>query len=339
MTEFSRRSVLTRAVAASAATALTPIAADSRAIAAAPVVGKQASAFYRYKVGTIECTQLADGIAVFPLPDGFVQNAKKEEVSKALEAAYLPGDKMTVFFNPLVVNSGSRLIVIDTGYGPAQPNQAALPIQRPPLTGQFHDNLAAAGIDRTAVDIVIISHFHPDHVGGLLDASGASAFPNAEIKVPAPEAAFWMDDGNMSRAQGPLLAGFKNNRRIMDAVSKQITRYEWDKEVAPGVTTIGTPGHTPGHASFVVGSGNSKIFVQSDVTNNPYLFLRNPGWHIVYDMDGTKAEATRRKFYDMAAAEKALIAGFHFPFPSLGYVEKDGPSNYRLVPIAWQPTI
>jgi glyoxylase-like metal-dependent hydrolase (beta-lactamase superfamily II) len=339
MTELTRRSVLTRAAAASAATVLTPIATNSPAIAAAPAAGKQAPAFYRYKVGSIECTQLADGIAVFPLADGFVKNVNKEEVSKALEAAYLPAEKMTVFFNPLVVNAGSKLVVIDTGYGPAQPNQAALPVQRPPLTGHFHDNLAAAGIDRKSVDIVIISHFHPDHVGGLLDASGASAFPNAEISVPAPEAAFWMDDGNMSRAQGPLLAGFKNNRRVMDAVSKQLTRYEWNKEVAPGLTSIGTAGHTPGHTSFVVASGDSKVFIQSDVTNNPYLFVRNPGWHIVYDMDGPKAEETRRKFYDMAAAEKALIAGFHFPFPSLGHVEKDGSNNYRLVPIAWQPTI
>jgi glyoxylase-like metal-dependent hydrolase (beta-lactamase superfamily II) len=339
MTVLTRRSVLTGAVAASTASALTPIVANSPAVAAAPVAGKQAPSFYRYKVGTIECTQLADGIAVFPLAEGFVKNVKKEEVSKELQAAYLPGDKMTVFFNPLMVNAGSKLVVIDTGYGPVQPNQAALPIPRPPLTGQFHDNLAAAGIDRKAVDIVIISHFHPDHVGGLLDASGASAFPNAEIKVPAPEAAFWMDDGNMSRAQGPLLAGFKNNRRVMDAVSKQVTQYEWNKEVAPGITSTGTPGHTPGHTSFVVASGNSKILVQSDVTNNPYLFLRNPGWHVIYDMDGPKAEETRRRFYDMASAEKALIAGFHFPFPSLGHVEKDGPSNYRLIPIAWNPTI
>jgi len=231
-------------------------------------------------------------------------------------------------FNPMAINTGSKLIVIDTGYS----DKGAK------TTGQFHSNLAAAGIDLKAVDIVIISHFHPDHINGLLNAAGTSAFPNAEIKVPSVESAFWMDDGNMNKAQGGLANAFKNVRRVMGPVTKQITKYEWNKEVAPGITAISTVGHTPGHTSFVVASGNGKLLVQSDVTNNPYLFLRHPNWHVTYDMDGTKAEETRRKFYDMASAEKTLIAGFHFPFPSLGYVEKDG-TNYRLVPAPWMPVL
>ena len=262
------------------------------------------------------------------MPDGFIKNASKEEISKALQAGYLPGDKMTEPFNPMAVNTGSKLIVIDTGYSDKGPKTA----------GQFHKNLGAAGIDLKAVDIVIISHFHPDHINGLLDAAGTSAFPNAEIKVPSVESAFWMDDGNMNKAQGGLANAFKNVRRVMGPVTKQITKYEWNKEVAPGITAISTVGHTPGHTSFVVASGNGKLLVQSDVTNNPYLFLRHPNWHVTYDMDGTKAEETRRKFYDMASAEKTLIAGFHFPFPSLGYVEKDG-ANYRLVPAPWMPVL
>jgi glyoxylase-like metal-dependent hydrolase (beta-lactamase superfamily II) len=172
----------------------------------------------------------------------------------------------------------------------------------------------------------------------LVDGNGASAFPNAEVKVPSVESAFWMSDENMNKAQGPLAGAFKNVRRVMGVVTKQVGQYEWNKEAAPGITAIATPGHTPGHTSFAVASGKSKLLVQSDVTNNPFLFLRNPGWHVAYDMDGAKAEQTRRQFYDMAAAEKTLIAGFHFPFPSLGYVEKDG-AGYRLVPASWQPVI
>jgi glyoxylase-like metal-dependent hydrolase (beta-lactamase superfamily II) len=108
--------------------------------------------------------------------------------------------------------------------------------------------------------------------------------------------------------------------------------------VAPGITAIDTSGHTPGHTSFVVASGSSKMFVQSDVTNIPEFFLRNPEWHVAFDIDPVKAVATRRRFYDMASAEKTLIAGFHFSFPSMGYVEKDG-TNYRLVPIRWSPVL
>lgn len=323
MIRLSRRSAL----AGAAATALAPLATGA-AHASAPAAGSQAPGFYRYKVGDFECTQVTDGIAQFPMPDGFVKNATKEEVGKALEAGYLPGDKMTVLFNPMVVNTGSKLIVIDTGYGDKGPK----------TTGQFLANLAAAGIDRSAVDIVIISHFHPDHINGLVDSSGASAFPNAEVKVPTAEAAFWMDDGNMPKAEGGLLNAFKNVRRVMGVVTKQITKYEWGKEVAPGITSVATPGHTPGHTSFAISSGNGKLLVQSDVTNNPVLFVRHPNWHAVYDMDGVKAEETRRRFFDMASAEKTLIAGFHFPFPSLGYVEKDG-TGYRLVPIAWAPVL
>jgi glyoxylase-like metal-dependent hydrolase (beta-lactamase superfamily II) len=325
--QMTRRKLFASVAATGAAAALAPLTATPT-LAAAPPAGKQAPGFYRYKVGSYECTQATDGIAQFPLADGFVKNAKKEDVSKALEAAYLPGDKMTVPFNPMAINTGSKLIVIDTGYS----DKGAK------TTGQFHANLAAAGIDLKAVDMVIISHFHPDHINGLLNSAGASAFPNAKIKVPSVESAFWMDDGNMSKAQGGLAGAFKNVRRVMGAVTKQITKYEWNKEVAPGITAISTVGHTPGHTSFVVASGNSKLLVQSDVTNNPHLFLRHPGWHVAYDMDGAKAEETRRKFYDMAAAEKMLIAGFHFPFPSLGHVEKVG-TEYRLVPVVWMPTL
>ena len=327
MMQLTRRRLFAGAAAAGAATALTPLMV-SNAYAAAPAAGMQGPSFYRYKVGSYECTQASDGIAQFPMPDGFIKNASKEEISKALQAGYLPGDKMTVPFNPMAVNTGSKLIVIDTGYSDKGPKTA----------GQFHKNLGAAGIDLKAVDIVIISHFHPDHINGLLDAAGTSAFPNAVIKVPSVESAFWMDDGNMNKAQGGLANAFKNVRRVMGPVTKQITKYEWNKEVAPGITAISTVGHTPGHTSFVVASGNGKLLVQSDVTNNPYLFLRHPNWHVTYDMDGTKAEETRRKFYDMASAEKTLIAGFHFPFPSLGYVEKDG-TNYRLVPAPWMPVL
>jgi glyoxylase-like metal-dependent hydrolase (beta-lactamase superfamily II) len=117
-----------------------------------------------------------------------------------------------------------------------------------------------------------------------------------------------------------------------------VTKYEWDKEVVPGITSIATPGHTPGHTSFAVASSGSKVLIQSDVTNIPELFLRNPDWHVAFDVDPMTAQTTRHKFYDMAAAEKATVVGFHFSFPSIGYVEKDG-SKYRQVPAPWNPVI
>jgi len=144
----------------------------------------------------------------------------------------------------------------------------------------------------------------------------------------------------MSKGTGnPILeSNFKNIRRVFDALGRKVTQYESGKEVAPGITSISTPGHTPGHTSFAVASGNSKILIQADVTNIPELFLRNPDWHVAFDVDGDLAQQTRHKFYDMAAAEKATVVGFHFTFPSIGHVEKDG-NGYRLIPSLWNPTI
>jgi glyoxylase-like metal-dependent hydrolase (beta-lactamase superfamily II) len=117
-----------------------------------------------------------------------------------------------------------------------------------------------------------------------------------------------------------------------------VTKYEWGKEVAPGITAIDTSGHTPGHTAFAVASGNGRVLVQSDVTNIPEFFLRNPNWHVMFDIDPAKAAETRHKFYDMASAEKALVVGFHFSFPSMGYVEKDG-AGYRLIPVRGNPVL
>lgn len=333
MTELNRRTVLTGAVAATTLAAAGPVS-NTPAGAAVPKAEKQAPGFYRYKVGEHEVTVVTDGARSFPLPDTLVTNASKDEVNAALEAAYMPKDMMTIYFSPIVVNTGSKLIVIDTGYGPAA---AAKPDS---TTGLFQQNLAAAGIDAKDVDTVIISHFHGDHVGGLIDADNNLTFPNAEIKVPALEYGFWMDDGEMARAPAGRMEGlFKSNRKIFDGeVKKRVATYEWDKEVAPGILAQGTPGHTPGHTSYVISSGSDKVYVQSDVTNNPALFVRNPHWHAFFDQDGDKAEETRKKVYEMVVAEKMLMQGFHYPFPSLGHVEKDG-NGYRVVPVHWTPEL
>jgi glyoxylase-like metal-dependent hydrolase (beta-lactamase superfamily II) len=329
MTVLTRRALLG---AAAAGAALGPLA-SAPAGAAAPPTDKQAPSFYRYKVGSHEITVVADGANTFPLNDNFVLNARKDDVAAALDAAYMPNDKVTIVFNPIVVNNGSKLVLIDTGNGPGAfaGTKGAV--------GQLPANLTAAGIDAKAIDIVIISHFHGDHVNGLVDADGGPAFPNAEVMVPARELAFWMDDGEMSRApKGRMQDLFKNNRRIFEPIKDKVTRYDWDKEIVPGITAVATVGHTPGHTSYVVASGTSQVFIQSDVTNHPALFVRHPDWHAFFDQDPVLAETTRRKTYDMLVAEKMLIQGFHYPFPSLGHVERDGTA-YREIPVAWSPVL
>jgi glyoxylase-like metal-dependent hydrolase (beta-lactamase superfamily II) len=239
---------------------------------------------------------------------------------------------MTITYTPVVVNTGKKLIVFDTGNGEigAKATNGVL--------GNYLANFKAAGFDPAKVDTVVISHFHLDHIDGLLTADNKPVFPNAEVMVPETEWNWAMDDGNMAKARKVDVDTIFNKARRAFGVIKNPTRYQWGKEVAPGITAIGTPGHTVGHTSFAVQSGSGKLLIQSDVTNLSALFLRHPDWHFLFDVDAPLAEQTRRKFFDMAIAEKTQIQAFHHPFPGLGHVEKDG-SGYRWVPEMWLPNV
>lgn len=334
MPPITRRHLLAGA-AATVAAAAAPFAVPALVEAAAPAIGKQAPGVYRYKVGSIEVTVVTDGANRIPLTDGFVLNASKADVNAALAAEFLEQDFFTGPYNPIVVNNGGKLALIDTGTG-----EAAY-IASKGMNGQLLTNLPAAGIDRNAIDTVIISHFHGDHINGILKADNSLAFPNAEILVPAREHAYWMSDDEMRRARTPRIeANFKNVRRIMTnpEVQKKLRPYEWEQEIFPGITAVATPGQTPGHTAHIIASGNSKVFVHGDVTHAPYLFVRNPGWHVFFDHDPVMAEATRRKVYDMLAAEKMMVQGYHFPFPALVNVIKT-PTGYREIPVGWKPQL
>jgi glyoxylase-like metal-dependent hydrolase (beta-lactamase superfamily II) len=322
--QLNRRGLLTHTAAAVAVLGA-PVAGH----ASAPMSGKQAPGFYRFKLGGYEVTILHDGARSFPMPDKFVTNVSKDRALAEAAGSFMPAGKVTVPFNPTLINTGSKLVLLDAGNGPSPDG----------LVGQLFPNLAAAGVKPEDIDIVVISHLHPDHINGLRTQAGDIAFPNATIIAPELDWAFWMNDDNMAKATTPIDKNyFANTRKILGGLDERIGHYSWGKEVAPGITAIATPGHTPGHTSFAIASGNSRMMVQSDVTNIPEFFLRNPDWHVAYDHDPELAQKTRHKFYDMAATEKMLVAGYHFAFPSAGYVEKAG-AGYRLVPVAWSSEI
>lgn len=321
MIQITRRSLLAGAAVTTGAM-LTPFGV--RYASAAAPQGAKSTGIFSYKLGEFEIVQLRDGARTFPMPDTFIANVSKDKAIEAATAAYIPNGQVTIPFSPMLINTGSKLVAIDTGNG-----LGAFAGSKG-VVGQARSNMESAGIDPKSVDIVLISHFHGDHIGGLKNADGTPAFPNAEILVPASEAAFWGDDANQSKANGFNKGQFANVKKMMEGL--KVTPYEPNKEVAPGITSIASPGHTPGHTSFVVASGSSKMLVQSDVTNIPALFLRNPDWQAMFDNDGAQAVTTRHKIYDMAAAEKMPVIGYHFPFPCVGHVEKDG-AGYRLVPL------
>ncbi len=322
MTTMSRRDVL----AGASAVALSGSAPVASAIAQTAPAATEG--VHTFKVGDIDVMSILDGTRNVPLKASPTRSASLAEFQEALSQDGLSQGEITPVFHPLLVKSGGRLVMIDTGNGPRSLSAG---------TGLTAQRLVALGVDPKQIETVIISHFHGDHIGGLVTAEGAPAFPNAEIKVPVDEWNYWLDDVNMNKAaEGSNLRNAHGNvRRVFGAIpGKNLTKFESGQEIAPGITSMATPGHTPGHTSFVLASGSDKLLVQADVTSGiASVFVRNPDWFGGGDMDGPMAVATRRRLYDMLAAEKMLMTGYHLPSPALGRIEKSG-SGYRFTPMA-----
>ena len=294
--------------------------------AAMPPAGKPAPAFHRMKVGDIELTAISDGFGVYPKIDGFVRNAPSDSVSHALAEAFEPSDRVVIPFTTLVVNTGGKLVLLDTGNG----DMGA------PSSGTWMENFRAAGFTPEAVDMVVFSHLHGDHINGLRLKDGTQRFPQAEIKMPALEAAFWMNDENKAKAAPGMMAGnFAGAERVFKPIMKNVTLFDWDREVAPGVIAVGAPGHTPGHTMFAIASGSTHFLAVSDITNNTALFVRNPDWAVMFDTDPEMARVTRHRVLDMAAAERLHVGFYHAPFPANGFITRDGLTRYNLIPTPW----
>jgi glyoxylase-like metal-dependent hydrolase (beta-lactamase superfamily II) len=274
-----------------------------------------------YRVGDIEVITVADGQRTFPLPEDFIVNADRAAVNGALAQAGMPADQMTIVFNPVIARTAGETVLIDTGNGPGAPAGAGL----------LMASLAKASIAPEAIGLIIISHFHGDHINGLLAADGKLAFPNAVITVPAPEWAFWTDETERDRAApGRMQELFQNVARVLLPHSGRIRQHQWGREVVPGLTAVATPGHSLGHTSYMLRSGRDRLFIQCDLTNHPALFVRHPGWHARFDQDPVMAEAARRRVYEMLASERIPVQGFHFPSPCRALIERDG-EGYRLI--------
>jgi glyoxylase-like metal-dependent hydrolase (beta-lactamase superfamily II) len=317
LADFTRRNLIAGASLAAAGAA-------APAQAAAPEIGKQAPSIYRYRIGSMELTAIYDGVWYRPIDDKFIRNANYADVRRAMSDAFMPAEKLATPFTTLLVNTGKKLVLLDTGTGGQIASTA----------GAFSANLIAAGIDPKTIDQIVISHFHPDHINGIKTKDNGLIFPNAEILVPEAEWAFWNDDANMRAAPEGLKIVFHNVRRIFTDIAKEVTRYRPGKVVAPGVETVDAPGHTPGHTVFAIQSGNDSMMVLSDTTQHPALFARNPDWQPQFDIDGATAVTTRKKLLDRAAADRMLVTGYHFPFPACGHIVKTA-TGYEHVPLLW----
>jgi glyoxylase-like metal-dependent hydrolase (beta-lactamase superfamily II) len=238
-------------------------------------------------------------------------------VKGALKAGGLTDAYVPVPFTVTAVRMGGNLVLFDSGTG----------AQVAPTAGNITKNnlWQAAGIDPAEVTNIVITHFHGDHITGLMaKETNAPIFPKAQIHVPAAEYKFWTDPSVSAGAAKRIQAVFPG--------WKNIRQYDGEIEVLPGVRAVSTPGHTPGHASYHVSSGGQQLMVLGDVTNTRALNMKNPGWHLVFDADPNLAEANRRKMFDRLVADKVVATGYHWGMPGAGTVAKDG-NGYALVPV------
>lgn len=314
---MDRRTFLTTATAAAALPALP-------AIAAAPKLGTQAPGFFRFNVGDFEVTALHDGSVAGEIDDKRIPNVPFADVVKHMESQYISVKPFVNQFNTMVVNTGSKLVLIDAGFA----NNGA------PTTGRLAANLAAAGIDAKSIDTVLVSHFHPDHINGLRSKEGELVYGSAEHVVPAVDYGHFMSEEKMNAVPEAARGAFKVASRVFGPNAKDVRQAEWGKEWAPGITAIQSDGHTLGHTSFVVSSGSKTLLVVGDAANDPRIFARNPDWHLGFDMDKPRAVETRKKLLDMASADRMQVSFYHAAFPATGYVSKNA-TGYDWYPMSY----
>ena len=320
MITASRRDLVISAALAGAAFGLDrPLAFITPAFAQKtpdPAVG-----FYKYKVGSVECTALYDGIWEKAHDPSFLSNASVDDTKQALAAAGLTTDFVSIPFTILVVNTGGKLVMCDSGTGG----------QVQPTAGKMMANMTAAGIDPAKIETILVSHFHPDHIYGLMAKdTNAPVFANAEIIVPETEYKWWTDPAVIDK----LPEARKGLGRRIQAVFptwKNIKQVSGEVEVAPGIRYVNAPGHTPGHTAFHLSSGNDQLMISNDTLYVPALLAPHPDWHGVYDQNPDLAETSRKKLVERVIADKIPIAGYHFPFPGSATIARDG-NAYALTP-------
>jgi len=278
-----------------------------------------AKPFVTYKVGSAEVIAIYDGIWEKPHDPAFISNASVEDVKAAMVKAGLPADFVSIPFTVVVVKNAGRIIMCDSGTGG----------QVQPTAGKLAANMKMAGIDPARIDTILISHFHPDHIFGLMEKdTNKPVYPNAEIIVSDVEYKFWTDPAVIDRLP-EARKGLARRIQAAFPTWKNIREVAGEPEVAPGIRFVSAPGHTPGHRAFHLSSGASQLMISGDTAYLPALVVANPGWHGVYDQDAAMAEASRRKLLDRVIADKVMICGYHFPFPGAGTIAKDG-AGYAL---------
>lgn len=337
--QFSRREFLSlgaTGAGVAAAIALTKARPDAaHAQSSAAPQDLNGASFYRFMLGRKRLTILADGASLFPGAELFAVNAAPAEFAATQQRAFEPPDKVNFHMNTLLIEEGDRKIMVDAGAGHF-------------LGGDFGRQALAlrnAGVDPAEIDTVVVTHGHPDHFGGLLAPDLSSRFPNAQIIWDGREYDYWRSDAAISALRGSQLpesfvGGFVDTTRaVLPAVAPQLERVnlglDGERDIAPGVTLIAAPGHTPHSLVVLVSSGDQQLLHASDTTLLPAQNAVHPEWISAFELDPTNVVRTRRRLLDRASADGIIWFGYHAPFPALSRVRANG-DVYDYQPVSWR---
>ncbi len=278
-------------------------------------------AFHKFQVGSLNVTIVNDGSITRPI-QGLVANASPEQTIAAARAAGLQGETVTNPYNVTLLETPQGLVAFDVGNG-SGPN---------PALGTLHANMRTAGLDPDRIVLIVHTHFHGDHINGLLKADGTALYPQvARVMVPEREWTYWTDAAEESRAAEGRRPAFANARRRFAPYADKVTRFAPNADITANVRAVPTNGHSPGHTSFIIHDGSAQALVIGDAITTPAFFMANPEWYPGFDQDPPMAVESRKRLLDRAATERMAVVGYHFPMPATGRVERAG-GGYRLVP-------
>lgn len=288
-----------------------------------PLPARQAPGVYHRRVGDLVLSVINDGFQDAPL--GTVVNIAPEEALALMHGAFRPVPRRTAV-QCFVIHAEGRRALVDAGCGPAGPGTA----------GRLQANLAAAGIAPESIDTVLMTHLHPDHFGGLIDARGQAAFPAARLVLAAAEHDHWTSPA-MAAAEPDAARRarfFEAARAALAPYAGRIETFAGEAAPFPGVSSLALPGHTPGHTGYMLASAGERLLIWGDIVHVPEIQVPRPEAGMAVDVEPALCRQTRRAIFARVAAERLTVAGMHLHFPALAnLIEAEG--GYRLLPEAW----
>ena len=320
--QLSRRQALLGTAALAGAGALHIPAPP--ALAKAPFATDQAPYFYRFMHGKMQCTVVSDGILPLGEPSGSFIGVSKDEVGKMLTNNFLGTDNVVLEQNVLVLNTGDKLVLFDTGMGSST--------LFGPTTGRLQQSLKAAGIAPKDIDAIVLTHAHCDHCWGIMADDGSRNFPNAQIYMSQADFDYWTDEAKLAIKDPPFMKGFiEGARKNLLPNRDRLVFFKDGQEFLPGIQAMSAPGHTVGHSVFIITSDGKTMAAIGDLTHHHVLLLEKPRIEFAFDTDPKQSANSRVKVLDMLAAQRIPLIAYHFPWPGIGNVAKNG-EGFRFYP-------